>query len=111
MPLCIQSRVSGCPCAAHRLCRLVLMVGKGEVGAAAVDLEIEAQQLLSHGRAFDVPGRDVRVPRGVPGGVLTRLLRLSIARSSTGSRLRSERLLALALVEILIGGVRCDSSP
>ena len=59
-----------------RLGRLVLVVGKHEVRAAAVDLEVDAEQLLRHGRALDVPPRAPRPPRRGPHGVLARLVGL-----------------------------------
>src|SRR5688572_23583413 len=63
MPLCIQIRASG-------LRRLVLMVWEHEVGAAAVHGELEAQQVLGHGGALDVPTRPALPPGARPGGVL-----------------------------------------
>ncbi|MNX88160.1 hypothetical protein D3C86_1201200 [compost metagenome] len=51
---------------------LVLMVREDQVDAAAVDVDGQAQRLLDHGRAFDVPAGTPRAPRRRPG----RLVRL-----------------------------------
>jgi hypothetical protein len=61
---------------AARLGRLVLVVGEGEVVAAAVDLEPDAEQVLGHCRALDVPAGPAAAPRRVPRGVLAVLLGL-----------------------------------
>ena len=45
---------------------LVLVVGKDQVVAAAVDVEGFAQVLLAHGRALQVPARPPAAPRRVP---------------------------------------------
>ena len=66
MPLCIQIRASGAPRAGQRLRRLVLVVREHEVDAAAVDVELHAQQRLGHRRALDVPARPARGPRARP---------------------------------------------
>src|SRR5206468_12478962 len=55
---------------------LVLVVGKGQVYTAAVDLEADAEQRLSHRRALDVPAGASKPPRGGPGDVLAGLLGL-----------------------------------
>ena len=55
---------------------LVLVVGKDEVGAAAVDRERRPQLGLGHRRALDVPAGPPRPPGRVPGGVLARLVGL-----------------------------------
>src|ERR671925_1011318 len=47
-----------------------------EIEPAAVDLELRADVLLGHRRAFDVPPRASRPPGRFPGRVLLRLLRL-----------------------------------
>ena len=57
MPLCIQMRASGLPRAGLGLRDLVLVVREDEVGAAAVDVEVEPEDLLRHRRALDVPAR------------------------------------------------------
>ena len=41
---------------------LVLVVGEHEVRAAAVDLEVHAEDLLGHRGALDVPARAPRPP-------------------------------------------------
>ena len=76
IPLCIQMRESSAPRAAARLRRLVLVVGEGQVVAAGVDLEADAEHLLGHRRALDVPARAPAAPGRVPGGVLALLLGL-----------------------------------
>ena len=55
---------------------LVLVVGEDEVGAAAVDRELEAEQLLGHRRALDVPARPAVAPGARPERVLALLARL-----------------------------------
>ena len=49
----------------------VLVVGKDEIDAAAMDVEGLAQQRLAHGRAFDVPAGTAAAPglchAGSPG--------------------------------------------
>src|SRR5947209_20604261 len=47
-----------------------------EVGAATVDLEVDAEDLLRHRGALDVPPRPPATPRRLPGGVLAGFLRL-----------------------------------
>ena len=47
---------------------LVFMVREGQIIAAAVNVELTAQQGLRHGRAFDVPARAPLAPRAVPAG-------------------------------------------
>src|SRR6059058_3404645 len=47
-----------------------------QIVAAAVDLEDRAEELLGHGRAFDVPARATGPPRRLPDGVLALLVRL-----------------------------------
>ena len=100
MPLWTHSRASGSPWAAQRLGRLVLMVREGQVRAAAVDLEVQAEQLLGHRRALDVPAGTAATPGRIPGGVLAGLLRLP-QREVERIALAVGALLALALIEVL----------
>jgi len=51
---------------------LVLVVGKDQVLAAAVDVEGLAQVLGAHGRAFDVPAGPPAPPGAVPAGLIFR---------------------------------------
>src|SRR5690606_28139543 len=55
--------------------QLVLVVGKDQVDAAAVDVESLAQVPPGHGRTFDMPARPTATPGGVPAalGVVRRL--------------------------------------
>ena len=48
---------------------LVLVVGEGEVLAAAVDVEALAEQLQGHDHALGVPARPARAPGRVPRGL------------------------------------------
>ncbi len=64
------------PAGAPRLRRLVLVMGEGQVVAAGVDLEADAEHLLGHRRALDVPAGPPTAPRRVPRGVLALLLGL-----------------------------------
>ena len=57
-----------------RLRGLVLVVGEDEVVAAAVNVKTEAENLLGHRRALNVPARASTAPGRVPCGVLARLL-------------------------------------
>ena len=50
---------------------LVLVVREHQVIAAAMDIEMHAQQFLRHGRAFDVPAGTAPAPRAVPTGQIT----------------------------------------
>ena len=52
------------------------MMGEDEVRSAAVDLEVDPEQLLGHRRALDVPARAPGTPRCGPARVLAGLLRL-----------------------------------
>ena len=54
------------------LSRLVFMVGKNKVLAAAVNIKCLTQVLQGHGRAFDMPTRPSRTPWALPRR-LTRL--------------------------------------
>ncbi len=71
---------SGC---AFALRDLVFVVREDEVVAAAVDLKADAELLLGHRRAFDVPAgaplADVGVPRRLTG-LLLRLPKREVAR-------------------------------
>ena len=49
-----------------RLDQFVLMVGKDQVEAAAVDIEVAAQVFHAHRRAFDVPARSPAPPGALP---------------------------------------------
>jgi hypothetical protein len=51
---------------------LVLVMREDQVVAAAVDVDLFAQELHAHGRAFDVPAR----PALAPGALPARLARL-----------------------------------
>ena len=74
MLLCIQPVVHHLVAlAGHGLCDLALVVGKHQVHAAAVDVEVVAQVLASHGGAFAVPAREAVAPgRGPAHDVLGR---------------------------------------
>src|SRR5665213_421465 len=52
---------------------LVLVVGKHQIRAAAVDVEADAEQTLGHRRALDVPARAPLPPGSIPPGVLALL--------------------------------------
>ena len=104
IPLCIQMRVSSAPRAVARLGGLVLVVGEDQVAAAAVDLEADAEQLLGHRRALDVPAGPAAAPRRVPGRVLARLLGLP-EREVERILLAVRALDALALVHVVDAAV------
>ena len=53
----------------QRLGPLVLVVGEGEVLAAAVEIEVLAQQVQRHHDALGVPARPPLAPGGRPGGL------------------------------------------
>src|SRR5579883_623986 len=59
------------PCAegAGRLRHLILVMGKDEVDAAAMDVEGFAEQCRRHGRAFEMPARAPEAPGAVPAGL------------------------------------------
>ena len=84
---------------------LVLVMGKDEVGAAAVDRERGAQLRLGHRRALDVPAGAPRPPRGVPAGVLALLARLP-KREVERVLLQRGRAGLLTLVHVLGPPVR-----
>ena len=65
-----------------------------------MDLEADAEQLLGHRRALDVPAGPPAAPRRVPGGVLARLLRLP-QREVEGILLAVDALASLALVHLV----------
>ena len=88
------------PARGQRLRRLVLVVREHEVDAAAVDVELDAQQRLGHRRALDVPARPPRPPRRVPGRVLALLRRLP-QREIERIVLEIRALDALALVHLV----------
>ena len=48
----------------------VLVVRELEILAAAVDVEVIAEQLRAHGRTFDVPARPTRTPGRLPLGLV-----------------------------------------
>src|SRR5689334_23749448 len=45
---------------------LVFVVRKGEIDAAAMNVEAFTQQAFAHGRAFDMPARPAAAPGAVP---------------------------------------------
>ena len=106
IPLCIQIRASSAPRARARLGRLVLVVGEDEVVAAAVDLEADAEQLLGHRRALDVPARAARGPRAQATRCPRRACAPSRARSRAGPPCASAPSIALALVHLVDVAVR-----
>src|SRR5207244_6724574 len=86
---------------------LVLVMGKDEVRAAAVHLEVEPEDLLGHGRALDVPARPALSPRRRPRGVLAGLARLpqrEVVRVTLPGRPAGD--VVLALVHVLERAVR-----
>ena len=84
---------------------LVLVVGEHQVRAAAVDLEVGAQQVLGHGRALDVPPRPPLPPGRGPSRVLVLLVRLP-QREVAGALLEVGGIVAFALLHLLPGPVR-----
>ena len=88
-----------------RLRGLVLVVREDQVVAAAVDVEPDAEQLLGHRRALDVPARAPAAPGRVPGGVLA-LLRGLPEREVHRVLLEVRALDALALVHRVERAVR-----
>src|SRR3954468_22536628 len=83
---------------------LVLMVGEDQVRPAAVDVEVQAEDLLRHGRALDVPARPATAPGGLPERVLALLVSLP-----EGEVLRvalEARGVVLALLHLLERAVR-----
>ncbi len=84
---------------------LVLVVREDEVRAAGVDREVEAEQLLGHRRALDVPSGPALAPRRRPGRVLALLARLPEREvEPVALALAAARLLALVhLVGIAVG--------
>ena len=80
----------------------VLVVWEDEVEPAAVHLELGAEVQFAHRRALDVPARTAAAPRGVPPGVLTRLVRLP-EREVARVLLARVRLLLLDFVGPLTG--------
>src|SRR5580698_5011714 len=83
-----------------RLRELVLVVGKDQVEATAVDLEGLAETLLGHHRALDMPTGPALTPRRGPRGVLPGLGRLP-QREVAGVLLQRVRLAVDHLVEPL----------
>src|SRR5215211_7219988 len=83
-----------------RLGDLVLVVREDEVRAAAVDLEVDAEDRLGHGRALDVPARPTLAPRGVPPGVFALLAPLP-QREVLRRLLQLGGVVALALLHLL----------
>ena len=51
---------------------LALVVGEDQVGAAAVEVDADAQLPQGQGRALDVPARPSRAPLGAPGRLVGR---------------------------------------
>ena len=88
------------PAGGQRLRRLVLVVREQQVAAAAVDVELDPQQLLGHRRALDVPARPSHPPRRGPGLVLVLLLALP-EREVERILLARGALDALALVHLV----------
>ena len=84
---------------------LVLVVGEDEVGAAAVDREVEPEQAFRHRRALDMPAGPPLAPGRVPGRVLARLAGLPereikrVLLEALGARL-------LALIHVIGAAVR-----
>ena len=105
MPLCIQMPRERLAARRLGLGDLVLVVGEDEVGAAAVDVEVEAEDLLGHRRALDVPAGPAAAPRRVPGRVLALLLRLP-EREVLRALLQRGGVVALALLHLLERAVR-----
>ena len=59
--------------ACHRLCNLTLVMREYQVHAASVDVEMAAQILAAHRRAFAVPARETVAPRARPAHDMLRL--------------------------------------
>ena len=66
IPLCIQMRASGSPRAASVCAASFSWCGNSRSDAAAVDVEVDAEELLGHRRALDVPAGPARAPRASP---------------------------------------------
>ena len=109
-PLCSQydgERLAG---VRLRLDQLVLVVGEDQVEAAAVDVEVAAQVLHAHGRAFDVPAGPPRPPGALPRRLAG--LRAFPEREIAGMPLERRRLdpgaglqvLGVAVAELAILG-------
>ena len=77
---------------------LVLVVGEHQVRAAAVDLEVGAEDLLGHRRALDVPAGPALAPRRGPRGVLALLVLLPQREVARARRLSCGGVVALALL-------------
>ena len=98
-----------------RLRRLVLVVGKDQIGPAAVDLEADAEQSFGHRRALNVPARSTLAPRRLPGRVLAGLLRLpqrevgriALAPGALHS-LPLVHLLQIAMGKLTVFGIAAD---
>ncbi|MPN56904.1 hypothetical protein SDC9_204597 [bioreactor metagenome] len=54
---------------AFRLGNLVFVMGKNQVGAAAVNIEAFTQVFVGHGRAFNMPAGPARSPGAFPRGL------------------------------------------
>jgi hypothetical protein len=102
MPLCIQKRAAA---GGRGLGYFVLVVREDQVRAAAVDLEVHAQDRLRHGRALDVPARPALAPGRLPERVLALLARLP-EREVLRRLLELRRVVALALLHVLERAVR-----
>ena len=88
------------PAGCERLRGLVLVVREDQINAAAVDVDVDAQQRLGHRRALDVPAGAALAPRRAPGRVLVRLGRLP-QREIQRILLEIRALDALALVHLV----------
>ena len=99
---------------ALRLHQLVLVVGEDQVEAAAVDVEVPAEELHAHRRALDVPPRPPRPPGALP----RRLARLGALPQREVARMMLQRrgldpgagqqLLRVAVAELAVLGRLAD---
>ena len=105
MPLCIQTRASGRPRAASVWAISFSWCGKTRSDPAAVDLEVDAEDLLGHRRALDVPARPPLAPGRRPARVLALLARLP-EREVLRRLLELGGVVALALLHLLERAVR-----
>ena len=90
---------------------LVLVVGEDEIGAAAVDREVRAEQLLGHRRALDVPPGPALPPGRGPARVLVGLAGLPerevepVLLQGLGARLLAlVHLVGIAIRELAVAG-------
>ena len=68
-PSVVHPVVGEVPSEPHGLGSLVLVMGKGEVHAAAVEIEALTQEVEGHDHAFGVPSGPPRTPGRGPGGL------------------------------------------